>query len=169
MADSIVHPTMTPAEGSLLIAVYGTLGGGEVEVRNLPDRTLTSTCTGCGEWAWPREPTVEQAHDHANSCCRKPRSQPAERTFPPAPAAPVKFLINHQFLGPSTATRYNVAGLSPEEAYRLIGANTMAGFEPVVHTRNARGEQLRTRDGNRLTVVALTGSAVRGILAFEQI
>ncbi|AJC62039.1 hypothetical protein [Streptomyces sp. 769] len=78
-------------------------------------------------------------------------------------------LINHQFFGPDRSTRYKVAGLSSEEAYRLIGANTMAGFEPVVHTRNAKGDQLRTRDGNLLTVVALHGTGVMSTIEFEQV
>jgi hypothetical protein len=78
-------------------------------------------------------------------------------------------LISHQFFGATPATRYNVAGLSSEEAYRLIGANTMAGFEPVVHNRTAKGEQMRTRDGNLLTVVALHGTKVMSALEFVQV
>ncbi|WP_331762268.1 hypothetical protein OG524_36510 (plasmid) [Streptomyces sp. NBC_01520] len=78
-------------------------------------------------------------------------------------------LINHQFFGATPETRYNVAGLSSEEAYRLIGVNTMAGFEPVVHNRTAKGEPLRTRDGNRLTVVALHGTGVMSTIEFEQV
>ncbi|GAA2330251.1 hypothetical protein ABZ851_32915 [Streptomyces sp. NPDC047049] len=78
-------------------------------------------------------------------------------------------LITHQFIGPSPAARYAVDGLTSEEVYRLIGANTVAGFEPVVHTHTARGDQLRTRDGNRLTVVALHGTSVMSAIAFEQV
>jgi hypothetical protein len=78
-------------------------------------------------------------------------------------------MISHQFFGATPATRYTVAGLSSEEAYRLIGANTMAGFEPVVHTRTAAGEQLRTRDGNLLTVVALHGTKVMSAIDFVQV
>lgn len=78
-------------------------------------------------------------------------------------------LINHRFIGPNPATHYVTAGLSTDEAHRLIGANTLAGFEPVVHTRTARGEQLRSRDGNLLTVVALTGTGVMSAIEFEQV
>ncbi|WP_434600204.1 hypothetical protein [Streptomyces sp. A5-4] len=78
-------------------------------------------------------------------------------------------LINHQFLGPNPASRYTVDGLSSEEAYRLIGINTMRGFEPVVHTQTAKGRRLTTRDGNLLTVVALHGTQVMSALAFEQV
>ncbi|MFF4542193.1 hypothetical protein [Streptomyces aureus] len=45
--------------------------------------------------------------------------------------------------------------LNEDEAHRTIGANLLAGSEPIVHTKDARGEQLRTRDGRPLTVVAL--------------
>ncbi|MFL4910896.1 hypothetical protein ACJ6WF_49365 [Streptomyces sp. MMS24-I2-30] len=78
-------------------------------------------------------------------------------------------LITHHFLGSTRATRYQVRGLTSEEAYRLIGVNTLAGFEPVVHTRTAKGDQLRSRDGNLLTIVALHGSGVRGVIEFEQV
>lgn len=73
MFDSTVRPTVTPAVHSLLLAVYATPAGAEVDVRELPDRTVTSTCTGCGEWAWPTQPTAAQAQDHANNCHRRPR------------------------------------------------------------------------------------------------
>ncbi len=78
----------------------------------------------------------------------------------------VNFLITHQFLGP---VRYEMQGLSLDEAHRMIGANAMAGFTPVVHTRTPDGELLRTRDGHILTVVALHGSSVAGVVAFEQV
>jgi len=78
-------------------------------------------------------------------------------------------LISHQYFGPSPATRYEVAGLTSKEAYRLIGVNTMAGFEPVMLTRTAAGEPLRTRDGNRLTVVALHGTRVMSAITFEAV
>lgn len=78
-------------------------------------------------------------------------------------------LISHEFVGATPATRYNVVGLSSDEAHRMIGANMMAGFEPVVHTRTAKGEQLRTRDGSILTVVALHGTGVMSVLGFEQV
>ncbi|MFI9080963.1 hypothetical protein ACIGW8_31595 [Streptomyces sioyaensis] len=78
-------------------------------------------------------------------------------------------LITHQFFGPNRATRYQTPGLSLDEAHRLIGANTVAGFAPVVHTRTAQGDQLRTRDGHLLTVVALHGTRVMSAIEFEQV
>jgi hypothetical protein len=59
--------------------------------------------------------------------------------------------------------------LSLEEAPRLIGANTLAGFEPVVYSQTLAGEQLRTREGHLPTVVALQGSVVRGVIEIEQV
>ncbi|MFF4699862.1 hypothetical protein [Streptomyces chattanoogensis] len=88
-------------------------------------------------------------------------------------------LINHQYIGPTPETRHEIRGLSSEEAYRLIGVNTLAGFEPVLHTHTAQGRQLTTPDGKLLTVVALHSSvamsalgfesAVMSVLAFEQV
>ncbi|MGW1044790.1 hypothetical protein [Streptomyces sp. NPDC002547] len=78
-------------------------------------------------------------------------------------------LISHHFFGPTRAARDLTAGLSLEEAMRLIGMNTLAGFEPVVYTRTPAGDQLRTRAGRLLTVVALHGSAVRGAIEIEQV
>ncbi|MFE9007449.1 hypothetical protein ACFYOY_35920 [Streptomyces sp. NPDC007875] len=77
-------------------------------------------------------------------------------------------LITHQFFGPDQATRYQTPGLNVDQAYRLIGANTVAGFEPVVHNRTAAGDQLRTRDGHLLTIVALHGTALMSAIWFEQ-
>ncbi|MEV7003323.1 hypothetical protein AB0N62_37440 [Streptomyces sp. NPDC093982] len=78
-------------------------------------------------------------------------------------------LISHTYFGPTLATSYVTPGLSQEVAYRLIGINTLAGFEPVVYTRTPAGDQLRTRDGNPVTVVALTGSSLRGVIEIEQV
>ncbi|NUH42888.1 hypothetical protein HUF15_40430 [Streptomyces samsunensis] len=94
----------------------------------------------------------------------------------PSPTAPklcdslrLEPLITHQFFGPDQATRYQIPGLSTDEAHRLIGANLVAGFDPVVHTRTARGDQLRTPDGRLLTVVALYGSRLMSVIWFEQV
>ncbi|MFJ4917641.1 hypothetical protein [Streptomyces sp. NPDC088726] len=73
MFDSIARPTSAHAARSVLLAVYGTLAGAEVDVREFPDGTLSSSCTGCGEWAWTMQPTAAQAQEHARNCCRRPR------------------------------------------------------------------------------------------------
>ncbi|MFH9959716.1 hypothetical protein ACH4OX_36685 [Streptomyces roseolus] len=57
--------------------------------------------------------------------------------------------------------------VSEVEAHRLIGANVVAGFEPVTLTQGADGAPLATPDGAPLTVVTLRGSVdVFGALAF---
>ena len=79
-------------------------------------------------------------------------------------------LIAHQYFGPTARASYVTTGLSHDEAHRLIGANVLAGFAPVAYTRAPSGEQLRSRDGHPLTVVALHGSVgIRGLLEIEQI
>ncbi|MEU3341828.1 hypothetical protein [Streptomyces sp. NPDC006668] len=89
---------------------------------------------------------------------------------------PQDTLISHRYFGWTPDTSYETVGLSLEEGQRLIGANTLAGFEPVVYTQTPAGEQLRTRDGQLLTVVALHSSAfrrgesvVRGVIEIEQV
>ncbi|WP_432197061.1 hypothetical protein [Streptomyces sp. bgisy027] len=77
--------------------------------------------------------------------------------------------ISHTYFGPTPQARYVTPGMSQEMAYRLIGINALAGVKPVVYTRTTTGEPLRTVDGNRLTVVALHGSALRGVIEIEQI
>ncbi|WP_331724002.1 hypothetical protein [Streptomyces sp. NBC_00005] len=67
-------------------------------------------------------------------------------------------LISHRYFGWTPDTSYVTAGLSLEEAQRLIGANTLAGFEPVVYTRTPVGD-----------VVALHGSSLRGVIEIAQV
>lgn len=84
---------------------------------------------------------------------------------------PQDALISHRYFGPTPETNYLTSGLSHDEAHRLIGANMLAGFEPVAYIRRPDGEQLRTRDGQPLTVVSLHGSSqrVRGVIEFVHI
>ncbi|MEU0034656.1 hypothetical protein [Streptomyces sp. NPDC006333] len=78
------------------------------------------------------------------------------------------FEITYQTFGP-TFPPIRTSGLSEGEAHRFVGANTLAGFTPVVHTKDVRGEQLRTRDGNVLTVVAIHGNRLVSVMEFEHI
>ncbi|WP_050501512.1 MULTISPECIES: hypothetical protein [unclassified Streptomyces] len=50
-----------------------TLGGGTVHIYEDADGSLSSTCTGCGEYAWTLAVTYEFARDHAALCRRRPR------------------------------------------------------------------------------------------------
>ncbi|MDI3390480.1 hypothetical protein QIS99_30440 [Streptomyces sp. B-S-A8] len=76
-------------------------------------------------------------------------------------------LITHHYLA-TPDTRYEVSDMDAATANQLIGVNTIAGFTPIVHRHTAAGEPLRTRDGDFLTVVALHGTSVVGVVAFEQ-
>ncbi|MCX4657361.1 hypothetical protein [Streptomyces microflavus] len=80
----------------------------------------------------------------------------------------MSFRIHHQFFGPVPEARYTSTDLSEDQAYRLIGANTVAGFEPIVHTLTATGDRMRTPDGQPLTVVALHGTRLMSAIWFEQ-
>lgn len=56
-----------------------------------------------------------------------------------------------------------------DEAHRMIGANLLAGFDTHVHTKDAKGKQLRTRDGIPFTVVALHGARVISAMEFVHV
>ncbi|MGW3378414.1 hypothetical protein [Streptomyces hydrogenans] len=71
--------------------------------------------------------------------------------------------ITHIFFGLGSPVYERV--LSEAEAYRLIGANTVAGFEPVTVTQGADGVPLTTPDGALLKVVALYGASTGGVYA----
>ncbi|MGO4636383.1 hypothetical protein AB4225_36605 [Streptomyces sp. 2RAF24] len=74
-------------------------------------------------------------------------------------------MITHFYLGLGLPV-YEIA-LSEVEAHRVIGANVVSGFEPVVISRGADGALLTTPDGARLTVVAVYGTLrVMAALAF---
>ncbi|WP_331751424.1 hypothetical protein OID55_41930 (plasmid) [Streptomyces sp. NBC_00715] len=59
--------------------------------------------------------------------------------------------------------------MSVDQAHRMIGANLLAGFDTHVHTKDAKGEQLRTREGIPLTVVALHGARVISAMEFVHV
>lgn len=74
--------------------------------------------------------------------------------------------IEYQFFGTRLSERYHQTDVPMSTARELIGANTLAGFTPVVHSTTAKGDQLLTRDGRPLTVAAVHGSTnVWGALA----
>jgi hypothetical protein len=80
----------------------------------------------------------------------------------------MRFETTYQtFAGPVLPAKRTT--VSEDEAHRAIGANLVAGFETHVHTKNARGEQLRTRDGRPLTVVALHGARVVSAMEFVHV
>ncbi|MFH8886617.1 hypothetical protein [Streptomyces californicus] len=50
-----------------------TLGGAAVFIYEDADGSLSSICTGCGEYAWTHAATRDFARDHAALCRRRPR------------------------------------------------------------------------------------------------
>ncbi|WP_411078282.1 hypothetical protein [Streptomyces sp. cmx-10-25] len=68
-------------------------------------------------------------------------------------------------LGPMGSGWYETA-VSEADAYAALGRNVLGGFVPVVHIRTAQGEPLETPDGERISVVVVTGAssgAVHGV------
>ncbi|MFF5938994.1 hypothetical protein [Streptomyces sp. NPDC012508] len=65
-------------------------------------------------------------------------------------------MVTYFYFGSTPQTRYSEA-TTAEDAYRLIGANTVAGFEATVFTHDAADRQLTTPDGAPLVVVTLAG------------
>ncbi|MFF6859871.1 hypothetical protein ACFY9H_31380 [Streptomyces bacillaris] len=55
----------------VLVSSIPTGGGADVHVYQDSDGSLSSDCTGCGEYAWALNP--EFAHEHAATCIRPPR------------------------------------------------------------------------------------------------
>ncbi|MGW6488149.1 hypothetical protein [Streptomyces sp. NPDC055056] len=77
----------------------------------------------------------------------------------------MRFETTYQTLaGPDFSAR--TTPLSEDEAHRVIGANLVAGFNTHVHTKDPRGELLRTRDDRPLTVVALHGARLISVMEF---
>ncbi|MFF0337925.1 hypothetical protein ACFYUM_35710 [Streptomyces fimicarius] len=60
-----------------LLASIPTWAGADVHVYEDPDGSLSSTCTGCGEYAWTLLVTPEFAEEHAAACLRPPRRRVA--------------------------------------------------------------------------------------------
>ncbi|MFI5905432.1 hypothetical protein [Streptomyces cyaneofuscatus] len=54
-----------------------TGGGADVHVYRDSDGSLSSDCTGCGEYAWTLRVTTEFAEEHATTCLRPPRLRAA--------------------------------------------------------------------------------------------
>ncbi|MFJ1799024.1 hypothetical protein [Streptomyces sp. NPDC088180] len=54
-----------------------TQAGAIVRVYQDSDGSLSSTCTGCGEYAWTVLVTPEFAQEHAAACLRPPRRRAA--------------------------------------------------------------------------------------------
>ncbi|MEU8672671.1 hypothetical protein AB0C71_37905 [Streptomyces anulatus] len=67
--------TITPITAPTPVAVDSFLTAGEaiLYVYEDPDGSLSSDCTGCGEYAWTLDVDRGFAQAHAESCLRRPR------------------------------------------------------------------------------------------------
>ncbi|MFF0198797.1 hypothetical protein ACFYT5_38420 [Streptomyces anulatus] len=67
--------TVTPIAAHAPVAVDSFLTAGEavLYVYEDSDGSLSSDCTGCGEYAWTLDVDFGFARAHAESCLRRPR------------------------------------------------------------------------------------------------
>ncbi|MET8661425.1 hypothetical protein [Streptomyces griseus] len=56
----------------VLVSTLSTGAGADVHVYRDTDGSLSSECTGCGEYAWTLRVTREFAQEHAAACLRRP-------------------------------------------------------------------------------------------------
>ncbi|MEV6332284.1 hypothetical protein [Streptomyces sp. NPDC051909] len=77
-------------------------------------------------------------------------------TDPPTWSGGARWAITYVYFGSTSKTRY-VASIGEAEAHQVIGANVVAGFEPVVFTHDATDRQLRTPSGEQMKVMTLNG------------
>ncbi|MFD8118611.1 hypothetical protein [Streptomyces microflavus] len=66
-------PEYTAPYASAPLGSLRTRGGADVHIHRDSDGSLSSDCTGCGEYAWTLRLTTEFAQEHAASCHRPPR------------------------------------------------------------------------------------------------
>ncbi|MFF3264950.1 hypothetical protein ACFYWO_38035 [Streptomyces sp. NPDC002932] len=79
-APTSASPASVPETGTyvsppVLVTVdrIPTPAGATVHVYRDTDGSLSSDCTGCGEYAWTLRVTPEFALEHARTCNRRPR------------------------------------------------------------------------------------------------
>lgn len=65
--------TITSIAASGTVGAISTQAGAIVYVYTDPDGTLSSVCTGCGEYAWTLAADHAFAQQHAAACFRRPR------------------------------------------------------------------------------------------------
>lgn len=62
-----------PPPAPVLVSTLPTEAGADVHVYRDTDGSLSSECTGCGEYAWTLRVTRNFAQEHAATCHRRPR------------------------------------------------------------------------------------------------
>ncbi|MFD3641487.1 hypothetical protein [Streptomyces griseus] len=70
---SAASATYVPPPAPVFLASIPTGAGADVHVYQDADGSLSSECTGCGEYAWTLRVTHEFAQEHAAACLRRPR------------------------------------------------------------------------------------------------
>ncbi|MDG9687721.1 hypothetical protein QC334_34195 [Streptomyces sp. DH18] len=70
-ADTVSPPA------PMFLGSIPTGAGADVHVYQDSDGSLSSDCTGCGEYAWTLLVTPEFAQEHAAICLRTPRARAA--------------------------------------------------------------------------------------------
>lgn len=66
-----------PPPAPVLVSTLPTGAGADVHVYRDTDGSLSSECTGCGEYAWTLRITHGFAQEHAATCLRPPRRRAA--------------------------------------------------------------------------------------------
>ncbi|MGW6469472.1 hypothetical protein [Streptomyces rubiginosohelvolus] len=65
--------TVTFIAAPVTVDAIPTQAGATVHVYTDPDGSLSSDCTGCGEYAWTLAADLGFARQHAAACFRRPR------------------------------------------------------------------------------------------------
>lgn len=65
--------TVTSIAAPVTVGTISTQAGATVFVYTDLDGTLSSDCTGCGEYAWTLAADLGFARQHAAACFRRPR------------------------------------------------------------------------------------------------
>ncbi|MEW2068325.1 hypothetical protein [Streptomyces sp. NPDC007346] len=63
----------SPPPAPVLLTSLPTEAGADVHIYRDTDGSLSSDCTGCGEYAWTLVTTKQFAQEHAATCLRPPR------------------------------------------------------------------------------------------------
>ncbi|WP_331756024.1 hypothetical protein OH791_38500 (plasmid) [Streptomyces anulatus] len=72
-AAAAAEETYVSPPAPMLLGSIPTGAGADVHVYQDSDGSLSSDCTGCGEYAWTLLVTPEFAQEHAAACLRPPR------------------------------------------------------------------------------------------------
>ncbi|OLO25500.1 MULTISPECIES: hypothetical protein [Streptomyces] len=76
-ADAAAEAAYVSPPAPMLLGSIPTGAGADVHVYQDSDGSLSSDCTGCGEYAWTLLVTPEFAQEHAAACLRPPRRRAA--------------------------------------------------------------------------------------------